>query len=368
MKKILIIWGLMISAFSAWAQNPHTDDHLEISEAEVDLGGEYKTVTASVANIASYTAFGLDIYLPEGYQFVQLELENADEEIEWMYASKGGACKSTHAVMSNPQSDGALRVTANSSTSATFKTSAQDIFKFYIKATSYAKPGAASIQIKNCFFVTSNGTKYVTDDITISDKVSATSSTSIPFTVSATNQFSTCILPFDATIPDGVKAYECAGTETEGEETYLVLTEANTFEAYTPYIVYSESGYSGSLNGTVDASKYPVRGYVTKGLLNGSIEPQMVSEGYVMQNKGDGAMFYNMGGQSFLVPSGKCWLSTTNAPVNAVRIRHDNSADIETAVGAACEDGAIYNLQGLKVNSIPLGQIYIKGNKKYIVK
>ena len=35
------------------------------------------------------------------------------------------------------------------------------------------------------------------------------------------------------------------------------MTEAGRLEADTPYILYSESGYSGTVSGTVDASGYP---------------------------------------------------------------------------------------------------------------
>lgn len=377
MKKLLIICGFMLTWVAAWADNQRTTDHLEIGEIQLQLGGTYGTLSIDLKGQNSYTAFGFDLYLPAGYEYdlngstdwnkaIQAKVEKYS--IYPYTEDRDGDKSYSHTLSANIQQDGALRITTLSNNSEAFRSSEGTIVKVYVKTTPYAKPGSASIQIKNCFFVTPAGVQYDTDDITISDKVSATSTTSIPFSISAANQLSTCILPFDAAIPDGVKAYECSDVETEDAETYLVLTEANSFEAYTPYIVYSESGYSGNLNGTVDASKYPQEGYVTRGLLNGSIEPQMISAGYVMQNKDDGAMFYNVDGKSFLIPAGKCWLSSTVQEAKAVRFRSSDAAGISTIMESANENGVIYNLLGLKVNRINPGHIYIKGNKKYIVK
>ena len=68
----------------------------------------------------------------------------------------------------------------------------------------------------------------------------------------------------------------------------VVLSEVTQLAAYTPYILYSASGYTGTLKGAVDASQYGE--VVSDGLLRGAIAPQKRKDGYVLQDFGKGIM------------------------------------------------------------------------------
>lgn len=371
MKKIIISFCAAVMTLSSWAvSHEYTTQHVELADVSLNPGGDYVTVVASVEGISAYTAYGLDIYVPKGFEFVKVELENVDEEMEWMHASNGAACKALHYTQSAIQKDGALRVTASHATNATFKTSSTELFKFYLKANSFVKPGPVEIQIKNCFFTTSAGIQYDTDDITISDKVTVTTSATAPFTVSASNKWSTCILPFDAELPAGVKAYTC--NDKDDDAMTLILSSVNSIEAYTPYILYSENGFSGNLTGTVDMSKYPETGYAEEGLLCGAVKEQEISAGYVMQNlDGTGAKFYSMGGDNFIIPAGKCWVKfffNSNAKMFSFAIHEEDNA---TAVNAISINKRIANTKrnivGQTVTENYKGIVIIDG-KKYIKK
>ena len=370
MKKFLIICGLLTMAHCSWAQQGHdtTTDHVSLNAVQLDLGGEYKEVIASVDGISAYTAFGLDIYLPAGYEFVQLELENQDEELELTYTARGAALKTTHTLQSALQGDGALRVTALSQSSALFKSTSIELFKFYVKATPYAKPGNADVQIKKCFFNTTDGIQWDTEDLTISDKLSAASSTSISLSISATNHWSTCILPFDAELPTGVTAYSTSAKTTIDDADYLILSKVNALEGYKPYILYSETAYSGSLEGTVDATKYPTEGYVTDGYLNGAITVQQITDGFVLQNLTEGMKFYATGGQTFSIPAGKCWVTLPSAEAKAFGFALEDETGVKPIRDLKQYENEVYDLSGKKIDirQTRVNHIYIINGQKVL--
>ena len=195
------------------------------------------------------------------------------------------------------------------------------------------------------------------------DDVTVLSGAKAPLTISAANQFSTCILPFDAALPEGVKAYTCTTSDAD----YLYLSEATRFEAFTPYIIYSESGYSGTLEGTVDADGY--QSVVTSGLLRGAIAQQQISEGYVMQNQGAGARFYRVDGTNFTIPAGKCWAEVTgSAPSKGFFDFSDATKTGANAPAAVRGDATVRDLNGNIVTNPKKGNIYIINNQPVIIK
>ena len=364
MKKSLLFICLMAISLCSWAQeNGHdnTTDRASLSSVELTPNGDMQMVSVSVENISKYSAYGLDIYLPDGYIFVQHE--NEDEEM--VYVERGATLKTSHTINANIQTDGALRVTAFSSGSVNFKTGSNEICQFSIKATPYAKPGYADIQIKKCFFTSPEGIQYDTKDITISDKVSASNTSTVPVSVSAEAKWGTCILPFSCELPSGVKAYTCDSKDAEN----LLLTEVPQLTAYTPYILYSEAGYSGNLSGTVDGSQYPAEGFVKSGYLSGAIVPQTINSGYVLQNLSKGVMFYSCDGDEFNIPAGKCWVNIDGGSARErLGFKIENSLTGISNVAESSDANAIYTLSGLRVKDAAAPGIYVVNKKKVLKK
>lgn len=242
------------------------------------------------------------------------------------------------------------------------------MFKFYVKATPYAKPGNADVQIKKCFFNTTDGIQWDTEDLTISDKLSAASSTSISLSISATNHWSTCILPFDAELPTGVTAYSTSAKTTIDDADYLILSKVNALEGYKPYILYSETAYSGSLEGTVDATKYPTEGYVTDGYLNGAITVQQITEGFVLQNLTEGMKFYDTGGQTFSIPAGKCWVTLPSAEAKAFGFALEDETGVKPIRDQKQYENEVYDMSGKKIDirQTRVNHIYIINGQKVL--
>lgn len=150
-----------------------------------------------------------------------------------------------------------------------------------------------------------------------------TGETTLPLKVSSAAKWSTCILPFAASIPEGVKAYTCSHSDEE----YIYLENAESFAAYTPYILYAENGFDGNVSGTVEATipDNAKTGVVANGYLNGAIVPQTATEGYVLQNHDGAVKFYAItDGDSFAIPAGKCWMNIPASESRALTFRTDN--------------------------------------------
>ena len=146
------------------------------------------------------------------------------------------------------------------------------------------------------------------------------------------------------------------------------MTKQSNAKAYTPYILYAANGYSGTLSGAVDESKYSAT--VTDGYLSGTVVPTEVSGGnghYVMQNKGEGPMFYKVTDTSFSIPAGKCWLTLPANLQGSVAFRLDGTTGISEVKGESGKMKAIYDLQGRKVYT-PSKGLYIIDGKKVLVK
>jgi len=193
----------------------------------------------------------------------------------------------------------------------------------------------------------------------------------LPVNVSAANKIGTLILPFDAELPTGLKAYSCDAAEGD----LLTLTEASSIEACTPYIVYAENGYSGNLTGTAtltdDAN---VTDIFADGYLTGVLTGTTVSTGYILQNQGSGPLFYDAEGVTFSLPAGRCYLTpTASGNVKAFTFNFGDTDGIEEFQGTPLPNRggaggeALFDLSGRKVES-PARGIYIQGTRKVVVK
>jgi hypothetical protein len=146
----------------------------------------------------------------------------------------------------------------------------------------------------------------------------------------------------------------------------LVLTNQTSMQAFTPYILYAPNGYEGTLTGTVDAEKYAKQ--VTDGYLTGTVVAHEVTGGeghYVLQNQGEGPMFYRVGETSFNIPAGKCWLSLPASQHGVSALQLHRPTGIETIPVNTLNSSAVYDLSGRKVTN-PTKGLYIVGGKKVL--
>lgn len=340
----------------------NAQERLYIDEWSFTPGGEtdYFTIALENGTQNDYTAYQFDLVLPAG-----LELAYYDGEPE-IYKSTNNSVytdrRDDHVVAYQVHS-GFVRIICYSPSKKTIATSGS-LVNIFVTPSPYLKPGNLEVTLRDVSFSRTDATGNTVSEMVL-DGLSADATSTLPVKVSAANKYSTIVFPFDVeTIPAGLNVYSCNSTSSDN----LVLTKQNSAKAYTPYILYAENGYNGILSGNVDMNKYCER--VTDGYLSGTVVPCDISGGsgdYVMQNKGNGPMFYKVTDTSFSIPAGKCWLTLPTALQGSVSFRIDGTTDIKELNGESINVKAIYDLQGIEVAAPDKG-IYIIGGKKILVK
>lgn len=354
-----------------------TDDTVVLSDLTYldGLGLYYFDVSLSGSRI--YTAYNMDIFLPEGFEVAKdgITLLVTLLEDEGLYPSTYSIIANkttyTHTLSVHQPQIRQLRVACYSSANEEFTANTGSLFRVYVtvdEATLAASFSPKPIVTVSGIALTQkeDARQYDPADFTYRPfSLSVVAERTLPLNISAANQFGTLILPFAASIPEGVKAYTCSAASGET----LILTAAESFEACTPYIVYAENGYSGTISGTVNlAATYPAQDVFTSGYLTGVLTTTVVNTGYIMQNKGDGAQFYNAEGRSFSLPAGRCYLTPGGGgEAKAFRMSFDEETAIsEMMKEEVASDGFFYDLVGRRVTH-PVRGLYIQNKKKIFI-
>ena len=345
-----------------------TDDNITVNDVTL-VPGSTDTYQVEISLVGSqiYTAYQMDILFPPGVDVV------VDEDGPYVDLWDGDGCiypyvrrklvhslSSSYGVISNKL----LRISCSDDMNRVLTATSGKLLYFQVKVSPYLKPGDVILKVTNLDFITKeNAQKYHCKDQTLT--LHATAESTATLSVSGSSHYGTCVLPFAVSqLPADVKAYSAKGLDDTGK--LVVLSEVKQLAAYTPYILYSASGYSGSLSGTVDASQYGE--VVSDGLLRGAIAPQKKSEGYVLQDLGEGAKFYAMDGVEFLIPEGKCWLEMPAAQASAPQygIQIGTTTGITAPTTSATAHGKIYTLDGKEVKTMQPGGIYVVNGKKVL--
>ena len=179
----------------------------------------------------------------------------------------------------------------------------------------------------------------------------------------------TLVLPYEAEIPENVKAYTL--TYTSGDK--AVATEVTgVIPANTPVLVNAQEGeytFKATAKLTTKADK-PVNGS-----LNGVWSEEVVPVGsYVLQNQSGTIAFYRVATEDFKILPNQAYLYAPKA-ANVRMLSIGYGGDGTTAINGieAATNNAndkVYTIDGKKVNgnNLAKGQIYISNGKKFILK
>ena len=348
----------MVFAMQAAAQ-----ERLYIEGPELTPGdATAKLLTISFENAAyeDYCAFQFDVQLPSG-----LELAYDKRGRARVALNTGDDSYIDDHTLSWTVENNLIKLRCFSANNSCFWGNGGALIDIYVVPTSYLKPGDVEIKLTDVMFARITEQAGYTADLITSTAVQASSTSTLNLNVSATNKFSTAVFPFDVTeLPTGLEAYSCSSTSGEN----LVMSKQQSIKAFTPYILYAANGYNGTLSGTVDASKYAET--VTEGYLTGTLINREIAGGngyYVMQNKGEGPMFYRVEDTAFAIPAGKCWLTIPAELQGSTAFRLDGTTGISEVKGENGEVETIYDLTGRRVKEAQKG-IYIINGKKALIK
>lgn len=380
MKKLLLFIAFLGMFGGAWADgvtavSEDTDDHITISDLTVVPGSmdEYE-LQVSLVGSRIYTAYNIDFEFPSGLEVV---MEDGDPCVytcndDGVYGKRNV----THSLGCSFGKVGVnvLRLSCIDLNGKDFFKESGKILTIILKTTPYLKPGKDEIKVSKCQFITNEtvlvdgnelkGKQYNCSDQTLYVNVEPHSTATI--SVSAKNKWTTCIVPFDIPqLPNGLQAYSL-GERDAADNHYVVLKPETAIEAYTPYFLYSENGFSAEFSGDVDESKY--KEVVKKGEMWGAIVPQSVDNGFVLQNLGDGAKLYSMKGE-FVIPAGKCWFFYfTGDDAKSLDLKIEGPAGIKGVEATFCGNSSepVYTLSGIRVSNPQPGQVYVKGGRKVL--
>lgn len=382
MRKTKLLF-LLCSLFMVGAvMAEETTDRVVISELTVEPGGNEGYFFINLQGTMLYTAYQLDLHFPEGLEVVYTTNSEGNPVPKVSMYATSGLYPSTgdewsgktyyHSLASNFV-DGVLRITCNSNANALLSQTSGGMCVVYVKASPYLKPGDVEIPVKDVVLtenqVQSNGEFLAISHLPadyVSTSVKAAATSTLTLKVSDTNRFGTCILPFDYALPqDGsLEAYTCS----EHTDDALLLEKASTIAAYTPYILYSEAGFSATISGAVDATKFPAEGFVKNGHLVGTVVQTQLAEAtnYVMQNQGSGVKFYQVDPTSpFVLSAGKCYVELPEG-TNVASLRIGETTGIEHSEFKIQNSEPIFNLLGQPVKTMQPGHIYIVNGRKVI--
>ncbi len=187
---------------------------------------------------------------------------------------------------------------------------------------------------------------------------------SATMSVSATAQYGTFIAPFDVTVPEGVKAYSCYVINDNTLD--LAELDEPAIPANTPVILYAENGYANTFYGVNTATEDAYEnGYLT-GVYADTKAP---AGSYVLQNGGNGVKFYVVEeGKEPTVKANRCYLNLPEgSDVKAFGFSF-GEVDAINSINADKKqnDGAIYNLNGQRLNSLQKGLNIVNGKKLFV--
>lgn len=389
MKKILLLFMMCaLLPVAGRAQTP-TDDTFTVSDLEWVESDQAYRFAIGITGTTIYCACNMDITLPNGVSPV---LENNQPKLLFptpaeptfimpyteQTISYGGMTfkiPSYSHTVSGSVTGNQLRIACSSNSNAEFTGTSGNLFYVYVTIDKSAFNSSFSpkpiVKLSGLNLTTSAAIKYVPADFACRPFTTGIpTERTLQVNVSADNKIGTLILPFDASLPSGLKAYTCNAIDDD----LLTLTPASSIEACKPYIVYAENGYSGNLSGTAtltDADN--VTDIFADGYLTGVLTGTTVNSGYILQNQGSDPMFYDAEGVTFSLPAGRCYLTPPTSPVKAFAFNFGDTDGIEEFQGTPLPNRggaggeALFDLSGRKVES-PARGIYIQGTRKVVVK
>lgn len=193
-------------------------------------------------------------------------------------------------------------------------------------------------------------------------------------TVSAAKA-ATLVLPYTATIPEGVQAWTL--TYADGADKATATEVTTTLEANTPVLVNAEPGsYTFAVSATTDASVSQPR----SGALVGAYQLTSVPTGaYVLQNHSGVVAFYKVVDSApQQVNANRAYLTAATATAPSLSIDFGGTTtgveDLRLKVEDLRFNGAVYDLQGRRVETSNLKSqtlnlqkgLYIVGGKKIV--
>ena len=261
------------------------------SQIEITPGQTAQLVIGMNNTETNLSGFQFKLYLPEGLSVTT----NASGQ--FVYTQSGRIAN--HTVNFRALDDGGYLVVVYSMDANVITGSSGELMSISVTADGTASTSGngtlSNIRITDVSSSTSS-----CNDVTFA--VTLASKREISFTLSEAG-VGTLILPYDAALPDGLKAYKCVSLQG----TMVVLEEQESITAHTPVLMQGEPG-------TYIFTGMPAEGDAsyTSGLLTGVMEATTITTGYVLATQNGVTGFYKLEPGTTL-PANRCYLQVEAA-------------------------------------------------------
>lgn len=361
MKTIFMMLALLY-AVQASAQT----ETLNVWMDDVTMTADGQTVTRLYVmenDVVDYTAFSLSLIVPKGVTIAQVKSgRNYVNDIRLTERVND------HTISCNMLSDGkTIKIISSSPSNGNFYPDDVDgnemdsIFSIGLVADPSMINGNYTIEIQECKFVLQNANASqpanpVTATMTVTGGVDGLS---INYTMTEVG-LGTLILPFDANLPQGLRAYKCSAIDGD----MVLVEEQESIKANTPLVMSGTAGtYTFTGASVAEESSY------SDGILTGVMQESNISNGYVLQNHNDNVCFYRINPEKPInVPAYRCYLNSVSE-AGYVRIMLNPETGIGNIDESESENINAYDIQGRKVNKNSAKRgVYILNGEKVIIK
>lgn len=360
MKTIFMMLALL-TAVQASAQT----ETLKVWMDDVTMTADGQTVTRLYVmenDVVDYTAFSLSLIVPQGVTIAKVKSgRNTVNDIRLTERLND------HTISCNMLSDGrTIKIISSSPSNSNFYPDDVDgnvmdsIFSIGLVADPAMVNGNYTIEIKDCKFVLQDATASQPQEaVTASMKVTGgVEGLTINYEMAEVG-VGTLILPFDASLPQGLDAFVCSSLDGD----LLILTEQESIKANTPLIVTGLPGTYTFVGANVASEKS-----YSDGILTGVMEQTQVNEGYVLQNLNGVTGFYRVNSdKSVEVPAYRCYMNNVTE-ADCVRIMFGNETGIGELNATSVSKGKAFDLQGRRVKKNAARGVYILNGEKVVVK
>lgn len=364
MVKLCKLCGFLLALLFAVQVKAQTET-IRVWMDDVTLTADSQSVTRLYLyekDVVNYTAFSLTLNVPKGVKIAQVKQDrNYKNDIRLTERLDD------HTISCNMLEDGrTIKIIAYSPSNAEFYPDNVDgepidsIFSIGLVAEPAMCNGNYVISIEGCKFVLPDATASVPGEPIEASMTIVGGKDHITIDYLMTDAgVGTLILPFDAEIPDGLRAFKC--TEIVGES--VMLVEQSRIAANEPLLMAGEMGnYSFKGVPKNNADVY------SDGLLTGVYVPMSITEGYMLQSQEGKVGFYKVNPDNpTTVPAYSCFLNA-NRDIEFFALSIYGTTGLEELPKNSSANVSVFDMQGRKINKVRDRGVYIIDGKKQVVK
>ena len=364
-KMILLAAGLALAGGRAVGQNIQTEAlRVWMDDITVTADGQTATRLTVYENDPErdYTAFNMSLVVPDGITVAQVKKgRNWVNSIELSVRAA-----ETHTISCNMPEGTLIKIMCSSTQNDDLYPDDEDgnlvdeLFTIDLLADPQMTNGTYTVLTEGVVFAHNQNnvvTGYVPNPLP-SFHLTVTGGQdglTIPYTLSSAG-VGTLVLPFDAEVPSGLSVW--TATEVAGNE--IQLSHQTSIVAGTPLIVTGEpASYSFTGVPSVAGTEF------MEGVLIGTTEQKVITEGYVLQRQNGVTGFYRVDpAKPITVPAYRCWLDY-DGTAYVLPFRFDFDAVRGVADGA--KDDLWFDLSGRPTSDRTRG-VRIQRDRKVVKK